>query len=201
VRGYGSNSAAVKESGELNQGRSSTGAPVSTEFRKEKTMKQQSALVTKDTAKLKAKALPPVSDINVTPMVDVMLVMLIIFMVITPMLSKGVTVDMVKTKNPIAMQAADKSDAVIVAVQRDGKTYLGTTQIAADDLPPKVKDMLVNRLDKMVFVRADSRAKYEKVVNVVDNLRAAGVDQLGLLTDKIEEKGKGNLAEPAPAAK
>jgi biopolymer transport protein ExbD len=161
-------------------------------------MKQQSALVTKDTAKLKAKALPPVSDINVTPMVDVMLVMLIIFMVITPMLSKGVTVDMVKTKNPIAMQAADKSDAVIVAVQRDGKTYLGTTQIAADDLPPKVKDMLTNRLDKMVFVRADSRAKYEKVVTVVDNLRSAGVDQLGLLTDKIEEKGKGNLSEPAP---
>jgi biopolymer transport protein ExbD len=166
-------------------------------------MKQQSALVTKGTAKLKAKALPPVSDINVTPMVDVMLVMLIIFMVITPMLSKGITVDMVKTKNPIAMQAADKSDAVIVAVQRDGKTYLGTTQMQAEDLPPKVKDLLVNRLDKMVFVRADSRAKYEKVVNVVDNLRSAGVDQLGLLTDKIEEKGKGNLSEtaPAPAAK
>jgi biopolymer transport protein ExbD len=123
--------------------------------------------------------------------------MLIIFMVITPMLSKGITVDMVKTKNPIAMQAADKSDAVIVAVQRDGKTYLNTTQMSAEDLPPKVKDMLVNRLDKMVFVRADSRAKYDKVVNVVDNLRSAGVDQLGLLTDKIEEKGHGNLDTPA----
>jgi biopolymer transport protein ExbD/biopolymer transport protein TolR len=66
----------------------------------------------------------------------------------------------------------------------------------AEDLPPKVKDILTNRLDKMVFVRADSRAKYEKVVSVVDNLRSAGVDQLGLLTDKIEEKGKGNLATP-----
>src|SRR5579872_6959399 len=140
---------------------------------------------------IKHVAPPPVADINVTPMVDVMLVMLIIFMVITPMLSKGITVDMVKTKNPIAMQAADKSDAVIVAVQRDGKTYLNTTQMSAEDLPPKVKDMLTNRLDKMVFVRADSRAKYEKVVSVVDNLRSAGVDQLGLLTDKIEEKGKG----------
>src|SRR5512133_2040742 len=127
--------------------------------RGEEIMKQQSALVTKGTAKLKAKAPPPVADINVTPMVDVMLVMLIIFMVITPMLSKGITVDMVKTKNPIAMQAADKSDAVIVAVQRDGKTYLNTTQMAAEDLPPKVKDILTNRLDKMVFVRADSRAK------------------------------------------
>ena len=70
----------------------------------------------------------------------------------------------------------------------------------SNTLQTKVKylDLLVNRLDKMVFVRADSRAKYEKVVGVVDNLRAAGVDQLGLLTDKIEEKGKGNLATPEP---
>jgi len=159
-------------------------------------MKKTSTMETKDTAKLKAKAPPPVADINVTPMVDVMLVMLIIFMVITPMLSKGITVDMYKGKNPVAMQAADKSDAVIVAIQRDGGTFLNTTKLAAEDLPPKVKDILTNRLDKMVFVRADQRAKYEKVVSVVDNLRSAGVDQLGLLTDKIEEKGKGNLATP-----
>ncbi len=81
---------------------------------------------------MKHESPPPVADINVTPMVDVMLVMLIIFMVITPMLSKGVSVDMVRTKNPIAMQAADKTDAVIVAVTRDGKTYLGNTQVPAD---------------------------------------------------------------------
>ena len=148
---------------------------------------------------LKHKAPPPVADINVTPMVDVMLVMLIIFMVITPMLSKGVTVDMVKTKNPIAMQAADKSDAIVCAITRDGKTYLGTTQTPAEDLPPKVKDLLTNRLDKTVFVRADARAKYERVVDVVDNLRAAGVDQLGLLTEQIQEKGQ-QQAAPAPAA-
>ena len=161
-------------------------------------MKKTHTMDTKDTAKLKAKAPPPVADINVTPMVDVMLVMLIIFMVITPMLSKGITVDMYKGKNPIAMQAADKSDAIIVAIQRDGGTFLNTTKMPAEDLPPKVKDLLTNRLDKMVFVRADSRARYEKVVDVVDNLRAAGVDQLGLLTDKIEEKGKGNLSTPTP---
>jgi biopolymer transport protein ExbD len=70
-----------------------------------------------------AKAPPPVADINVTPMVDVMLVLLIIFMVITPMLSKGVSVDLVKTRNPIAMQAADKSDAVVVAVSKDGENW------------------------------------------------------------------------------
>jgi biopolymer transport protein ExbD/biopolymer transport protein TolR len=149
----------------------------------------------------KHKAPPPVADINVTPMVDVMLVMLIIFMVITPMLSKGISVDMVKTKNPIAMQAADKSDAVICAITRDGKTYLGTTQTSPEDLPPKVKDLLTNRLDKTVFVRADSRAKYERVVDVVDNLRAAGVDQLGLLTEEIKEKGGQPSSAPgAPPA-
>jgi biopolymer transport protein ExbD/biopolymer transport protein TolR len=118
-------------------------------------------------------------------------------MVITPMLSKGVSVDLAKTKNPIAMQAADKSDAVLVAVTRDGKVYLGSTMIPAEDLPPKVKDLLLNKLDKTVFVKADQRAKYEKVVEVVDNLRAAGVDQLGLLTEQLQEKGKA----PAPAAK
>jgi biopolymer transport protein ExbD/biopolymer transport protein TolR len=132
----------------------------------------------------------PINDINVTPMVDVMLVLLIIFMVITPMLSKGVSVDLVKTRNPIAMHDADKSDAVLVAVTRDGKVYLGSTQILPEDLPPKVKDLLTNKLDKTVFVKADQRARYEKVVDVVDNLRAAGVDQLGLLTEQLQEKGK-----------
>ncbi len=137
---------------------------------------------------MKHGAPPPVTDINVTPMVDVMLVILIIFMVITPMLSKGVSVDMVRTKNPIAMQAADKTDAVIIAVTRNGDCFLGQTKVPAEDLPPKVKDLLANRIDHMVFLRADSRARYEKVVDVVDNLRAAGVDQLGLLTEQIQEK-------------
>lgn len=150
----------------------------------------------KDKESKKKKAPPPVADINVTPMVDVMLVMLIIFMVITPMLSKGVSVDLVKTKNPIAMNAADKSDAIVVAVTRDGKTYLGTTQLTADMLPPKVKDLLTNKLDKTCFIKADSRARYEKVVEVVDNLRAAGVDQLGLLTEQIAEKKSAAAAAP-----
>ena len=144
------------------------------------------------------KALPPVSDINVTPMVDVMLVMLIIFMVITPMLSKGVSVDLVKTKNPIAMQSADKEDAVMVAVTRDGKAYLGKDQINPKDLPPKVKDLLTNKLDKTCYLKADSRASYKKVVEVVNNMRAGGVDQLGLLTEQVQEKG---AEPPAPAKK
>jgi biopolymer transport protein ExbD len=145
----------------------------------------------------KARESHPVSDINVTPMVDVMLVLLIIFMVITPLLSKGVQVNMVKTKNPIPMQAADKSDAILVAVTRDGRTYLNSNQMQPDDLAPKVKDLLTNRLDKTVFIRADQRAKYEKVVSVVDNLRAAGVDQVGLLTEQIPQEKKPIPPKPA----
>jgi biopolymer transport protein ExbD/biopolymer transport protein TolR len=148
---------------------------------------------------MKHKAPPPVADINVTPMVDVMLVMLIIFMVITPMLSKGVSVDLVKTKNPIPMQAADKSDAIVVAVTRNGDVFLNTTKMVPADLPPKVKDLLLNRLDKTVFVKADQRARYEKVVEVVDNLRAAGVDQLGLLTEQIQERTTPAKGAAAPS--
>ncbi|MDX2153028.1 MAG: biopolymer transporter ExbD [Bryobacteraceae bacterium] len=127
-----------------------------------------------------------IADINVTPMVDVMLVLLIIFIVITPMLSKGVSVDMAKTSNPSAMDAADKEDAVLIAVTRDGKTFLGTTQMQPADMPQKVKDMLTNKLDRTVYVKSDARARYERVVEVVDNLRAGGVDQLGLLTEEIK---------------
>ena len=135
------------------------------------------------------KAQDVVSDINVTPMVDVMLVLLIIFMVITPMLTKGVSVDLVKTRNPIAMQAADKEDAVLVAVTRDGKVFLspGNKQTSPDQLPQKVKDLLTNKLDKTVYIKSDSRARYERVLECIDNMRTAGVDQIGLLTEQIKD--------------
>ena len=124
------------------------------------------------------------SAINVTPMVDVMLVLLIIFMVITPMLRKGVSVDLAKVNSPEAMPDADKEDALIVAVMRDGKIFFGNDPITPDALTQKVKDRLTNRVDKRVYIRADARAKFGSVVEVVDNVRSAGVDQLGLLTDQ-----------------
>jgi biopolymer transport protein ExbD len=133
------------------------------------------------------KAPPPVSEINVTPMVDVMLVVLIIFMVITPMLSKSVPLDKALTRNPITMPDADKEDAVIVAVTRDGQVFLspGLQKIEAGDLAPKVKDLLQGRPSKMVYINADARAKYSKVEEVVDNLRAGTVDEVGLLTEQV----------------
>ena len=125
------------------------------------------------------------SDINVTPMVDVMLVLLIIFMVITPMLQKGVSVDLAKVNSPTPMPDADKEDALLVAITRDGKIFFGSELLPGPEaLTAKVKDRVAARTDKTVFVKADARAKYGKVVEVVDNVRSAGVDQLGLLTEQ-----------------
>jgi biopolymer transport protein ExbD/biopolymer transport protein TolR len=136
------------------------------------------------------------SNINVTPMVDVMLVLLIIFMVITPMLQKDVSVDLAKTNNPSEMPDEDKEDALVVSIQRDGTVFFGSDKTSADQLPNKIKDRIANKVDKRVYVRADARAKYGQVVDVVDNVRAAGVDQLGLIT---EQRNPG-AALPPPAS-
>jgi biopolymer transport protein TolR len=137
------------------------------------------------------------SEINVTPMVDVMLVLLIIFMVVTPMLQKGVSVDMAPVNNPEQMPDADKEDALLVSIVRDGTVYFGTEKISVDNLTTRVKDRLANKQDKRVYVKADMRTHFGDVVKVVDSVRAAGVDDLGLLT---EQKKTGPSAPPVPAA-
>jgi biopolymer transport protein ExbD len=127
-----------------------------------------------------------IADINVTPMVDIMLVLLIIFMVVTPMLQKGVSVDLARTKNPREMREADRDDAVVVAVTRDAKIYLNADQLSKEQLSSKVQDILASKVDKTVYVKSDRRAKYGEVVDIVDIVRAAGVDTLGLLTNRVE---------------
>ena len=135
----------------------------------------------------KRKKSGAIVDINVTPMVDVMLVLLIIFMVITPMLSKGVSVDLVRTRNHIAMDEADREDAILIAVTRDGSVFLGRSRIEASELKTEVEDVISTRIDKTIYVKSDARASYERVVEVVNTLRSAGCDQVGLLTEKLEE--------------
>jgi len=130
------------------------------------------------------------SNINVTPMVDVMLVLLIIFMVITPMLQNKVNVDMAKVENAVAMPDADKEDAIVVAVTRDGRVFLGQDRVAVSDLGGKVRDKLADKQSKTLFVRADARAQFRAVEDAIDAVRTAGVDDVGLLTQKRE----GNLA-------
>ncbi|MFZ0808128.1 MAG: biopolymer transporter ExbD [Candidatus Sulfotelmatobacter sp.] len=138
------------------------------------------------------------SEINVTPMVDVMLVLLIIFMVVTPMLQKGISVDFAKVNNPTPMEDADKEDALLVSITRDGKVYFGSEQIQVDSLTQKVKDRMASHpQDREVYVKADMRARYGSVVQVVDAVRSAGVDDLGLLTD---QRKSATPPPPAPGA-
>lgn len=135
---------------------------------------------------------------NVIPMADIMLVLLIIFMVVTPMLQKGTSVDMAKAENAQKMPDADKDDAVIIAVTHDGHYYLGSKIINLDEISNTVKDQVSNRLDKTVFLRSDARAKYGDVVKAVDEIRSAGVDNIGLLTEKLEPKNPPPATPPAP---
>jgi biopolymer transport protein ExbD len=123
---------------------------------------------------------------NVIPMADIMLVLLIIFMVITPMLQKTTPVDLAMTNNAHEMKDADKDDAIVVAITRDGTIYLKNVKTAKETLTDSIKDTIANRLDKTVYVKSDARAKYGDVVAVVDEIRSAGVDQLGLLTEKSQ---------------
>ncbi|HKD80188.1 MAG TPA: biopolymer transporter ExbD [Candidatus Angelobacter sp.] len=124
------------------------------------------------------------SAINVTPMVDVMLVLLIIFMVIMPMIQPGRPAELAKTANPVDMPDANKADALIVAVMHDGRLFLGNESVTPESLGQRVKERLDKSSNKAVFLRADARARYQFVVNAVDDVRSAGVDQLGLLTEQ-----------------
>jgi biopolymer transport protein ExbD/biopolymer transport protein TolR len=126
------------------------------------------------------------SNINVTPMVDVMLVLLIIFMVITPMLQNKVQIDMAKAENVIAMPDADKDDAIVVAVTRDGGVFLGQNKTSVDELGLQVREKLADKPGKTIFIRADARAQYRAVEDAIDAVRTAGVEDVGLLTQKKE---------------
>ncbi|HEY1159090.1 MAG TPA: biopolymer transporter ExbD [Terracidiphilus sp.] len=126
------------------------------------------------------------SNINVTPMVDVMLVLLIIFMVITPMLQNKVQIDMAKVDNPTAMPDADKEDAIVVAITRSGDVFLGQNKVAVSELGGLVRDKLSAVPGKTIYVRADARAQFLAVENAIDAVRTAGVDDVGLLTQKRE---------------
>src|SRR5215472_16396475 len=135
------------------------------------------------------------SNINVTPMVDVMLVLLIIFMVITPMLQNKVQVDMAKVDNPTLMPDADKEDAIVVAVTRDGSVYLGQDRTAMGELGNRVRDKLADKPGKTIYVRADARAQFRAVEDAIDAVRTAGVEEVGLLTQKREQGETGNGGE------
>ena len=133
---------------------------------------------------------------NVIPMADIMLVLLIIFMVVTPMLQHGQNVNLARVDSPENLPNADKDDAIIVAVDREGKIYVGTTQTAEDQLTAVIRDKVKDRIDKSIFIKSDGRAKYVDVTRVVDDVRSAGVDSVGLLTERVERRNATPTAPP-----
>ena len=135
---------------------------------------------------------------NIIPMADIMLVLLIIFMVVTPMLTKGLSVELAKVNNPNDMPDADKDDAVIIGISASGDVYLGSTKSDISQIADQVRDRISNKLDKTVYVKSDGRAKYGDVVKIVDEIRSAGVDNVGLLTDKSDSQRR--TAPPPPPA-
>jgi biopolymer transport protein TolR len=137
------------------------------------------------------------SDINVTPMVDIMLVLLIIFMVITPFLQQGVSVALPRDmKNPDDDKAIIKESSVVVAVTVDGKLYLGKKPIEKADLKAEIDKKMEGKAadERIVYIRSDIGADYGKVVDTINTIRESGIDQIGLVADK--KKG----GAPAPAA-
>jgi biopolymer transport protein TolR len=125
-----------------------------------------------------------IADINVTPMADIMIVLLIIFMVITPMLQKGVDV-----KLPVAGNTKERKDeqkTITVAIKRDSATYLGGTPMTNQlDLVPQVKERLEDLPEgqKIVYLKADQELEYGEVMKVMDLLREAGVEEIALIAD------------------
>jgi len=128
------------------------------------------------------------SDINVTPLVDVMLVLLIIMMIIAPMLQKGVDV-----KLPTAANTVDKpetQDQTVVAVTADGRLHLNSKEVAEQDLATRVAEMLETKKERIVLIKADEDASYGRVMAAMDALRKAQIEDMGLITEKRAKAGE-----------
>ncbi len=125
------------------------------------------------------------SDINVTPMADIMLVLLIIFMITTPLLQTGITVNLPKAKNPLQAEGAESKDATVVALDRQGRVFLGksqTTEVAL--MEALTKKFSGGEINKVMFLKADTAVLYGRVVEVVNECRKTGVEKIGLMTEK-----------------
>jgi len=130
------------------------------------------------------------SEINVTPMVDVMLVLLIIFMVVTPMLQSGVSVVMPKTANSEEDSNINKETAVVIAIPADGQFYVGKEVITKERLTEKVKAMMENRKieDRVVYIKGGAMVSYGSIVDTISSIRESGIDRIGLVTEKDKDK-------------
>ena len=127
------------------------------------------------------------SDINVTPLVDVMLVLLIIMMLVAPMLQQGVSV-----KLPMADNTTDKPEVqgqTIIAVAKDKRIYLNAKMVSEAELGTRVNEYLESKTDKIVIIRADEEVEYSAVMAAMDGLRQAGIEDIGLITERRRAPG------------
>jgi biopolymer transport protein TolR len=124
------------------------------------------------------------ADINVTPMADIMLVLLIIFMITTPLLQSGITVNLPKAKNPLDAPEADAQDAIVIALNREGRLYLKKSPISDNDLYEYLGQRYSGgEINRTIFLKADSALPYGRVVEIVDGCRRVGVDRIGLMAE------------------
>jgi biopolymer transport protein TolR len=133
------------------------------------------------------------SDINVTPLVDVMLVLLIIMMLVAPMLQQGVSV-----KLPTAENTVDKPEQqgqTVIAISKDKSIFLNAKPVQDNDLARRVSELLENKTDKIVLIKADEEVEYSAVMNAMDQLRQAGIEDIGLITERKRMPGAAGGAQ------
>jgi len=124
------------------------------------------------------------ADINITPVVDVMLVLLIIFMVTAPMMQRGVAVDLPKTE---AGELPTEEEKLVITIQKDRTVYLNSTKVVLDELEQRLQSVVSLRHDKEVFLRADEEVPYGFVVQTMALIRKAGISKLGMITELPEK--------------
>jgi biopolymer transport protein TolR len=125
------------------------------------------------------------ADINVTPMADIMLVLLIIFMITTPLLQSGITVNLPKARNPLDAPEADSKEAVVIALNREGRLYLGKKQYSEQELYSYLTQRYSQgEINRTIFLKGDTALAYGRVVEIVNGCRQAGVERIGLMAEK-----------------
>ena len=138
------------------------------------------------------RAHSPMSDINVTPMVDVMLVLLIIFMVTAPLLTVGVNVDLPKTKASVIQ---GKDEPLAVSIDAEGRIFLQETELEIDSLAPRLMAITENNPDARIFVRGDKVISYGRVMEVMGTINSAGFRKVSLVTDRLQKGRKKGAAK------
>ena len=133
------------------------------------------------------------SDINVTPLCDVMLVLLIIMMIVAPLLQQGVSVSLPQANNTV--DKPETQGQTVIAISKDKAMYLNAKQVPEAELGQRVNELLENQKEKVVLIKADQEVEYSAVMAAMDQLRQAGIEDIGLITDPKKAPGGASGAQ------